>query len=130
MNYVEKIRRHGLVGSARKAAQLAMKKTGWNTWRVRNAPKYKNPSREELVQIENDLRAIGVEVEDYSPPPRDFKSFQSQDYFADHYHGGPNGEVWYEKVLEHWIASLRLELMQFGKDEIYIDFAAASSPWA
>jgi ubiquinone/menaquinone biosynthesis C-methylase UbiE len=38
--------------------------------------------------------------------------------------------VWNEKLLEHWIAAQRLRLMDYQPTDIYIDVAAANSPWA
>ena len=107
-----------------------MCKAGWHGWRVRKAPRYRNPSAEELEQIERELRALGVEIADYSPSVRAFQTFQVQGYFPDDYLGGSDSPVWHEKLLEHWIASERLGLLEYGANEIYVDVAAASSPWA
>ena len=128
VSLLRKLRHHGLVGSARIA--VGMCKAGWHGWRVRKAPRYRNPSAEELEQIERELRALGVEIADYSPSVRAFQTFQVQGYFPDDYLGGSDSPVWHEKLLEHWIASERLGLLEYGANEIYVDVAAASSPWA
>jgi ubiquinone/menaquinone biosynthesis C-methylase UbiE len=137
MNIVQKIRLYGVAGCARKALALAMTRCGWYEWhvrwyrwRVRNAPRYNNPTPDELDQIERDLHSLGVEIFDYSPSPEDFHAFQAENHFPDNYLGGRNNKVWDEKLLEHWIASERLGLINFGAGDVYLDVAAASSPWA
>jgi ubiquinone/menaquinone biosynthesis C-methylase UbiE len=56
--------------------------------------------------------------------------FQQANYFPLDYHGGIDGPVWDEKLLEHWIASERLGLMNWQAEDTYVDVAACSSPWA
>lgn len=63
-------------------------------------------------------------------PPEQFAQFQAEQWFPPNYHGGQASGVWDEKLLEHWIAGERLGLAEFGADDIYVDVAAASSPWA
>lgn len=99
-------------------------------WRFRHAPRYANPTSEELVTIELDLRGLGIEINDYAPSPDRFKQFQSEQWFPSFYYGGSMSNVWDEKLLEHWIAGERLGLAEFGPEDIYVDVAAASSPWA
>jgi len=41
-----------------------------------------------------------------------------------------NSGVWDEKLLEHWLAREILGLMDYRQDDVYVDVAAASSPWA
>ncbi|MEB3147579.1 MAG: methyltransferase domain-containing protein [Sphaerospermopsis sp.] len=102
----------------------------YNFWRVRNVPVYHNPTSEELRQIENDLINLGIEFLDYRPNPEDFVNFKSSGYFPSNYHGGIDGGVWDEKILEHYIAFDLLGLEHYQPDDIYVDVAAASSPWA
>ena len=130
MNIIKKIHRHGLRKSFFIASDLIKKKSGFTLWRVRNAPIFANPTPAELVIIERDLHALGIVVHDYSPPPDKFKSFQSAQWFPPDYHGGMNSGVWDEKLLEHWIAADVLGLMEYKDNDIYIDIAAANSPWA
>lgn len=131
MSILEKVRRHGIVGSAKKVVSLAHRKSsiGYSRLRYRYAPAYANPTPEELISIEEELAALGVCIEDYSPSPLAFQSFQQEDWFPPDYHGGMNGSVWNEKLLEHWISSERLGLMDCGQSEVYVDVAAGSSPW-
>ena len=56
--------------------------------------------------------------------------FQTQNWFPKDYHGGIKSGVWDEKLLEHWIASEVIGLMKYNKSDIYVDVAAAGSPWA
>lgn len=129
MIILETIRRRGLLGTAHKAFVLALVKSGYNRWRFRNAPQYANPTPDELEAIERDLAALGVAVHDYAPSPPAFHAFLREDWFSPDYYGGKQGGVWEEKLLEHWIASELLELMDYGPEDIYVDVAAASSPW-
>jgi hypothetical protein len=105
MNIFQKIRHYGLARSVNKIIFLALCKIGWYEWRVRNAPRYNNPTPNDLDQIERDLRKIEVEIKDYFPSVEAFRAFQAENYFPDDYHGGRSSGVWNEKLLEHWIAS-------------------------
>jgi hypothetical protein len=129
MSILEALRRHGLPGTARKALVLARRKSGYDRWRYRGAPHYANPTPAELESIERELAVLGVAVHDYAPSPASFKAFQAEDWFSAGYHGGIQGGVWDEKVLEHWIASERLGLMGYGPDDVFVDVAATTSPW-
>jgi hypothetical protein len=132
MNILEGVRRHGFVGSVKKAVSLVHRKgsSGYSRLRYRHAPVYISPTLEELTSIEEELAVLGVCVEDYSPSPLAFRSFQKEGWFPPDCYGGKNGYVWNEKLLEHWISSERLGLMNYGQGEVYVDVAAASSPWA
>lgn len=125
---LRKIRRYGLV----KSLQIAFKSPRLKYWNfiTRDAPVYQAPTARELQEIEQDLLKLGVSVLDYNPDPRGFLEFQSQGWFSPRYHGGIEGGVWHEKVLEHWIGSERLGLMEFSENDIYVDIAASGSPWA
>lgn len=97
--------------------------------RTRKAPTYKNPTPEELQQIETMLLTLGVPCHDFSIDPAEFESFVQYSGFPSEYHGGLQGGVYYEKLLEHFVAS---KLLQLGdaKSSPYIDVAACDSPWA
>jgi len=132
MNILQKISYYGVVESAKIAFSMICSgcKRAWDTWRVRNTPIYNNPTSDELDQIESDLRSLGVEIFDYMPSPAAFQEFQAKNYFPEDYLGGRRSVVWTEKLLEHWIAFDRLKLTNFGAGDVYVDVAAASSPWA
>jgi len=127
MSLLEKIRRRGVIGSAREGGRMLSRK--YNLWRVRNAPRYASPTPAELVTIEQEIITAGIALHDISPSPEAFSDFQKQSYFPADYHGGPNGPVWNEKLLEHWIAAECLGLMSYSPPDIYVDIAAGSSPW-
>lgn len=136
---INKLKQYGLLGSLKKIPHHLQFKLNlfqknltqkYNYWRVRNAPVYQNPSSEELQQIENDLINLGIEVLDYSPNPENFIKFKSCGYFPSNYHGGMDSGVWDEKLLEHYIAFELLGLEHYQPSDIYVDVAAASSPWA
>jgi hypothetical protein len=131
MSITEKIKEHGVFGSSQKAFQLFSRKiqNTYYRWAVQDAPVYSNPTAAELEQIERDLTALGILVYDYSPSSESFAKFQQANYFPLDYHGGVDGPVWDEKLLEHWIAGDLLGLWQYGQDDIYVDIAACNSPW-
>ena len=130
MNLVEKIRRHGIAGSAKICLNKLKIKSGYIKWRFRRAPVYANPTPAELAQIEQGLVDLGTELHEYNPSPAEFHAFQAQGWFPPDYHGGKCSDVWDEKLLEHWIASESLGVMHYGPQDIYVDLAAAASPWA
>lgn len=132
MNLIEKVRRHGIVASVRQALRVVARRSSriYHLWRVRNAPRYANPTPTELAAIERDLVASGVTIHDYTPSPQAFGNFMSSGYFPADYCGGRGGAVWDEKLLEHWIAAECLGLMGYAPFDIYVDIAAGGSPWA
>ena len=132
MSLVERIRRRGLLNAARLAAgMVSMRFSRWyHLWRVRNAPRYASPTAAELQAIEHDLAALGVSVHDYAPSLLSFSAFQAAGYFPADYHGGREGPVWDEKLVEHWIAAECLGLRAYSPADIYVDVAAGNSPWA
>lgn len=129
MNIKETVYHHGLRGLGKKLLYFLGHKSGYTAWRFRNAPMYTNPTIADLESIERDLAKLGVRIQDYNPSPKSFKIFQAESWVPADYHGGMASGVWDEKLLEHWIASDRLGLMDFGLNDIYVDVAAANSPW-
>jgi ubiquinone/menaquinone biosynthesis C-methylase UbiE len=127
---LQKIRRYGLSGSTNRLLGRVRRKTGFDTWRCRNAPVYANPTELELLHIEQALKKLDIMVHDYSPPVEGFSEFLAAGYFPADYHGGTQSGVWDEKLLEHWLAAERLKLFTYGKGDIYVDVAACGSPWA
>jgi SAM-dependent methyltransferase len=137
MSILEKVKRNGVLGSAeiavrksRNAIRKLKLKTGYTQWQFRHAPVYANPTDEELASIERDLLALGIPLHDYTPSPIAFRIFQEQAWFPSNYHGGHDSGVWTEKLLEHWISSEILGVMNYQPEEVYVDFAACASPWA
>ncbi|WP_162560023.1 methyltransferase domain-containing protein [Methylotetracoccus oryzae] len=131
MSLVEKVWRNGLAGSVRIGAGMVWRQVRpyYDRCRFRNAPRYSNPTANDLTRIEQDLSSMGVGIEDYTPNPIEFKYFQSNQWFPPDYHGGAKSVVWDEKLLEHWISADRLGLATYGVDDLYVDMAASSSPW-
>jgi hypothetical protein len=130
LNPLATIRRRGLAGTLVHAARLARWGTGWDRWRTRQAPRYRNPTPAELVSIEEALAGLGVRVEDYRADLEAFARFKAGNPFPDDYHGGRAGGVWDEKLLEHFIAAGMLGLDTYGPGDTYVDVAACNSPWA
>jgi len=130
VNVLGKLRPDSVRASARKAIALFERKSGLARWRFRNAPQYESPTPDELVTIERALDELGVPVHDYAPAASGFRAFQAAEWFPANYHGGVHSGVWDEKLAEHWIASELLGLMDFAAGDVFVDVAAASSPWA
>lgn len=132
MNLVRALKRHGIVGTVSKG--LPYVRTQAAVWyhrrRLSDAPRYASPAPEELRIIEQRLAAAGVEVLDFSPSPEDFGRFKSDNWFPPGYHGGRNSGVWDEKLLEHWISYTLLDLPAYDPTDVFVDIAAAGSPWA
>lgn len=117
-------------GSAKKALRKLERRSGLLDWRFRNTPKFANPTPAELEAIERDLSGLGVPVHDFAPAASAFRAFQAEGWFPPDYHGGVGGKVWDEKLCEHWISSECLSLMGFSAGDVFVDVAAATSPWA
>lgn len=125
MRLINYIKRNGFKASMVKI----LRKIGYYNLKLRTAPIYRNPTEKELVNIEAELNVLGVKLNDAHPSPAAFDIFQQQNWFPSNYHGGIKSGVWKEKLLEHFLASELLELMNYGKDDIYVDVAASGSPW-
>lgn len=132
MRLMEKIRKHGVIGSARIATAMASRRLRRpiDAWRFRGAPRYANPTEAELSQIEADLASLSITVAEYSPSVGQFQRFKQERWFPDDYHGGRASGVWDEKLLEHWIAGELLDFEHWSPEDIYVDIAACNSPWA
>ena len=88
---------------------------------------FKNPDANDLKSIEVTLSKEGILCGDYNISGKDFDSFKSRVGFPSDYHGGPDGAVYEEKLLEHYVAWDLLDLGTTGKR--YLDIAGATSPW-
>ncbi|MGD9975555.1 MAG: class I SAM-dependent methyltransferase [Desulfatirhabdiaceae bacterium] len=82
------------------------------------------------MDIERDLRKLGISISDYEAESDEFKQFLADQWFPEQYHGGRSGAVWDEKHLEHWIAGQLLGLASYDPNDVYVDIAAGNSPWA
>jgi hypothetical protein len=105
-------------------------RSGWYGYLYRAKPKFKNPNESELASIEADLIRLGVTLADYTVDIQQFTDFYQNAGFPTEYHGGIDSGVWYEKLLEHFIADDLLGLSDLTPDQTYIDVAACASPWA
>jgi hypothetical protein len=130
MTILTKLCRHGMRGSLLKMIERIHKKLVVARLSFRNVPEYVNPSDDELSAIERDLRKMGVTLNECAPSREDFGAFQQQSWFPADYHGGPSSGVWDEKLMEHWLASVILGLDRYSPQDVYVDVAAATSPWA
>jgi hypothetical protein len=130
MRIVSHIQEHGLGYTVNKAILLAKRRAGILEREFKDIPRYKNPTAKELEAIESEMRLAGLNVEPYAPSPEAFSAFLAKSYFPASYHGGADGGVYVEKVLEHWISHQLLGIGEFGPEDVFVDVAAAASPWA
>lgn len=98
--------------------------------RTRHLPAYRDPSDEELAQVERQLGELGVRCGDYQADAAAFAAFRQRLRFPADYHGGEGGAVYEEKLLEHFVAWDLLGLDDGAQRWPYVDIASASSPWA
>jgi len=101
-----------------------------NIKQAAHVPQFANPDEKELTEIEESLLALDITLHDFTPSLESFTNFQNEAYFPTDYHGGIDGPVWDEKLLEHWIAYELLGVTNYQSEDIYIDIAAGNSPWA
>jgi hypothetical protein len=87
------------------------------------------PTAEELARIEAEMSGSGLEVRDYVAEPSAFFDYCSKMQFPTDYHGGVDGSVYIEKLLEHFVAWDMIGLDDAGRWP-YVDIASAASPWA
>lgn len=131
LNPVSVLRRHGVRKAISLLGNLVWSPIAVNLdrFRCRNAEQYCGPTDNELVRIEELLVGEGIPMNDFNVNMDDYKLFQKQIPFPADYHGGREGGVWNEKILEHYIAYKLLVLAEFNQG-IYVDVAAGGSPWA
>ncbi|MGD9832017.1 MAG: methyltransferase domain-containing protein [Piscinibacter sp.] len=98
--------------------------------RTRHLPAYRDPSDEQLAQVERELGELGVHCGDYAADETAFAAFKQRLRFPVDYHGGESGAVYEEKLLEHFVAWDLLGLSDRPQRWPYVDIASASSPWA
>lgn len=91
-------------------------------------PFYTFPSKEDFQTVEKSFHKEGLKLPDYFVKKERFIEFSNDFGFGDDFYGGKDKPVWTEKVLEHFIA-WEMVVRNLKKDELYIDVAAASSPW-
>lgn len=101
----------------------------WLLMRTREAPVYRSPSGDELAQIEAGFWQLGMPCNDLQLDPAEFEEFVQRFRFPPNYHGGVDGGVYAEKLLEHFVAWKLLSLGHIDAGR-YVDIAACSSPWA
>jgi hypothetical protein len=99
--------------------------------RYRSAPEHRNPTAAEYDEINAALGRAAVAREPLVLSRELFDGFAQSFAFPRDYHGGAEGGVWHEKVLEHFIAYTLCDLPAFRREtDVYLDLAAGGSPWA
>jgi ubiquinone/menaquinone biosynthesis C-methylase UbiE len=96
----------------------------------RKAPLYTNPTQTQLEEIERDLFSLGVSTNAISIPPGELQRFRKTFQFPESFYSGRGGKVRDEKILEHFLAYKFTRLDTFSHDDIYVDIAGGTSPWA
>jgi hypothetical protein len=101
----------------------------YHGFRTRSAPAYRNPIESELIEIERRIKDLNMSCHDFVVDTDEFRQFVRQAGFPSNYHGGIKGGVYFEKLLEHFVA---WKLLKLGEPihTPYVDVAACSSPWA
>jgi SAM-dependent methyltransferase len=99
-------------------------------FRVHGQREYRSPTAVQLEQIEAALGGFGLRCVDYRVDPADLAAFAARFAFPTDYHGGRDGGVYDEKLLEHFVAWDLLGLASAAPRWPYVDIAGASSPWA
>jgi hypothetical protein len=134
MNIVSRLREYGLAGTLKKLCPYIIRKTGieskYYSIKYRNIARYQNPTQAELLLIEEGLQQQGIKLHNYFVNKKMLNDFGLDFPFPGDYHGGRNGGVWNEKILEHYIAYDLLNLRSYSSSNIYVDVAACGSPWA
>lgn len=125
--FLVRMARRGLTGTLKSAALRVRR--AFHDIRTRDAPEYKGPNDEELGRIESRIKALGIPVRDFFVDKKAFEDFIDWARFPADYHGGAGGDVYLEKLLEHFVA---WEFLGFGEPRYmpYVDVAAGMSPWA
>jgi len=91
-------------------------------------PEYKNPSRSELIEIENALKLKNIHVSYLDVEISDFRKFKKEFDFGDTFYGGNDATLFNEKLIEHFIA-FQLGIKKMEPSGVYVDIAAFDSPW-
>lgn len=94
------------------------------------APEYHGPDATQMDAIATGFQNLDIPVQALRVPPDSFREFQKRLRFPPDYHGGVNGGVYEEKLLEHYLAYELNGLAKFESADIYVDVAACTSPWA
>jgi len=100
----------------------------YHGFRTISAPAYRNPTESELIEIERRIQSLNMPCHDFVVDSDEFMQFVQQAGFPSNYHGGIKGGVYFEKLLEHFVA---WKLLKLGESihTPYVDVAACSSPW-
>lgn len=96
---------------------------------VKYSPVWNDPNEIELNSIENKLESRGINLCELIIEKDEFEQFKSDFVFGDSFYGGPKTPIFNEKILEHFISFKLSVENRFNGDDVYIDIAAADSPW-
>lgn len=98
--------------------------------KIFHIPEWKDPDENDFIKIESQLKQQGIAFTEITIDKSDFETFKTQFNFGSDFYGGPNTRVYEEKILEHFI-SYKFAIQKMGSNlDIYVDVAAANSPWA
>lgn len=139
MDILKKVRQYGIAASFTVACRRAKNSVVMPFYRRKHkhAPIYRNPSEQELEQIEKELRSSGIPVRSLTISPSEFAEFQKHLPFPSGYFSR-DATLRNEKLLEHFIAYKLGNLarsipsnMAAGdrKGFFYLDVAGCGSPW-
>jgi len=128
VNPLATLRRHGLRGTSTLYwSELCYRLA---RFRTKSVEIYRNPTAEEYLLIENELLSMGMSIRELDVSSSGYLSFLQKFPFPSDYHGGMNTGYWHEKIFEHYVSYVLLEMNSYGPNDSYLDVAAGGSPWA
>lgn len=127
MNPLATLRKHGVQGTAYLYWSELLYQ--YARIRTRSVETYRNPTHEELINIEMKLAERGEGGELLQVDAGCYKAFSERFPFPPDYHGGMQTGYWHEKIFEHFVSHMLLDLDSYGPGDIYLDVAAGGSPW-
>lgn len=128
MYFAKIIKKHGVLKTLRLGS--AELKYRYYDYIHRNEREYADPSPEELTYVERSMLEEGLDLCCIDVNKYEFDDFKEAFRFPHDYHGGPFSGHWNEKIFEHYISYILLNLYDYKKEDCYIDVAASGSPWA
>lgn len=126
---LQKVRKHGLIG----AIAILKNKILMHYYRLKckllKPPIWEDMGGKEFKLIEKELSSSGISIQDLYVNKGEFEDFKTKFVFGKDFYGGAKSALFNEKVLEHFIAYKLCVQQMSDKQDIYIDVAAANSPW-
>lgn len=124
------LKRHGIIGSAVIVKDILFNKYYRKRCIALKLQVWKDPTEEECIIIERALLENGIPAEELVLNKSEFALFENDFRFGNNFYGGKSSTLYNEKVLEHFIAYKFCIRQLHRSEDVYVDIAAANSPWA